>query len=107
MPSTCVVYHCSDEYRNNLLIFNYELKHETTKEDKEDIRMQFYLNVDKVSHYISGKSISVFNKWNILLMKEKKDGKLIISPIELYAGNTLFQEIVNIQKNIQSAQMLF
>ena len=112
MPSTCVVYHCSDDYRNNLLIFNYELKHETTLEDREDIRMQFYLNVDKVSHYISGKSISVFNKWNILLMKEKKDGnrkdgKLNISPIELYAGNTLFQEIVNIQKNIQSAKMLF
>ena len=112
IPSTSIIYHCSDVYRNNILFCKVDLRTENTTADKISLKNQVYLDIDKMVHYSNGNSFEFSNKWSILLTREKEKeekvtGLLNVSPIDIHITQNLLKEFEKIQNLNQTVKTYF
>ena len=112
IPNTSLVYHCSDEYRNNLLICQFDLKIEQENDGKRFVRKHINLTINKLSHYLNGEFSEVSRKVCLILNMGQKQGEttsdtLTVSPVAIHLRLGFLQEIgkmLNVIKDVRSLQ---
>ena len=111
--NTSLIYHCSDELRNNLIMCQLDLKVEKENDEKGIIRNHGILNINKLTHYINGEFSEISRKICIILkMGKSKDDQatvnntLTVSAMVVHLRPKLTTEIVHILSLIEDIKSL-
>ena len=111
--NTSLIYHCSDEFRNNLIICQLDLKVEKENDEKGIIRNHGILNINKLTHYVNGEFSEVSRKICIILkMGKSKENQatatdtLTVSAMTIHLRPRLIAELVLILSLIEDIKSL-
>ena len=111
MHKTSMIYHCSDEFRNNLIICQFDFKVEKEDDEKGNVRNYTNLNIHKFTHFVNGEFSEVSRKICIILKrgKTKKTATtdtLTMSAMAIHLRPKFTAEVVNIGNVIEDIRSL-
>ena len=100
--NTSVIYHCTDELRNNLIICQFDLKMEKENDEKGIIRNHINLNINKLTHYVNGEFSDISRKMCFILKPGKTTHEqatptdtLTVSAVAIHLRPRLTTEVAN------------
>lgn len=97
VPGNTIVFHCSGDLRNNILICKFDLKFDEFLNMKSTKTRQVYLKLENLTHYTNGEYFHITKDLNVLFNHEnEKDGKrtgsLILNSTNLHLNNAVMRE---------------
>ena len=111
--NTSMIYHCSDEFRNNLIICQFDFKMEKENDEKGILTNQTNLNINKLTHYINGEFSDISRKICFILKLGKTRPEkattcdtLTVSAMAIHLRPRLTTEVGNILSVMEDIQSL-